>query len=324
MQDATASLGRLIYVKNTKAESGLHLLWLYAIDREMRTMQAIRSILVVLEPDRPEGLALKRAKLIAGVTQSHLHLLICDRKGDQADYLGDLAESLKSEGYSVSTQQSWLDNLHQTIIAAQQAEGCGLVIKQHVPDNPLKKALLTPDDWKLLRFCPGPVLMVKTDKPWTGGNILAAVDVGNSDGEHRTLHATIVSHGYDIASLAHGTLHVISAHPSPMLSAADPTFQLKETIEARYRDECRAFQAEYDVSDERLHIEEGPADVLIPFVAHKLEAAVTVIGTVARSGLSGALIGNTAEVVLDTLESDVLVLKPDAIIAHLEELVAQR
>ena len=64
--------------------------------------------------------------------------------------------------------------------------------------------------------------------------------------------------------------------------------------------------------------------MVIPQVAHQLDAAVTVIGTVARTGLSGALIGNTAEVILDALESDVLVLKPDEIIAHLEELVAQR
>ncbi|WP_374980414.1 universal stress protein [Pseudomonas solani] len=287
-------------------------------------MQAIRSILVVVDPNHPDGLALKRAKLIAGVTQSHLHLLVCDRKADHAAYLADLSGALASEGYSVTSQQAWNENLHQTVIAVQQAEGCGLVIKQHVPDNPLKRFLLTPDDWKLLRYCPGPVLMVKTDTPWTGGIILAAVDVGNSDGEHRTLHASIISHGYDIAGLAKGTLHVISAHPSPMLSAADPTFQLKESIEARYRAECRSFQEEFDVSDERLHVEEGPADVLIPHVAHKLKAAVTVIGTVARTGISGALIGNTAEVVLDSLESDVLVLKPDEIIAHLEELVAQR
>lgn len=40
-------------------------------------MQAIRSILVVIQPDLPEQLALKRAQLIASVTQSHLHLLIC-------------------------------------------------------------------------------------------------------------------------------------------------------------------------------------------------------------------------------------------------------
>ncbi len=50
---------------------------------------------------------------------------------------------------------------------------------------------------------------------------------------------------------------MISAHPSPMLSSADPTFQLSETIEARYREACRTFQAEYGFSDEQLHIEEG-------------------------------------------------------------------
>ena len=287
-------------------------------------MQAIRSILVVMDPQQPEGLALKRAKLIASVTQSHLHLLVCDKKGDHSTFLAGQQAALQQEGFSVSSQQAWNEGLYQTIVATQQSAGCGLVIKQHVPDNPLKKALLTPEDWKLLRYCPSPVLMVKTATPWAGGVILAAVDVGNSDSEHRTLHSGIVSHGYDIANLANGTLHVISAHPSPMLSAADPTFQLKETIEARYREQCKSFQTEYDVSDQRLHVAEGPADVLIPYTAHKLGAAVTVIGTVARTGLSGALIGNTAEVVLDALESDVLVLKPDDIIAHLEELVAQR
>jgi nucleotide-binding universal stress UspA family protein len=166
-------------------------------------------------------------------------------------------------------------------------------------------------------------LLVKTSKPWTGGVILAAIDVGNTDDEHRTLHACIVDHGFDIAALAKAQLHVISAHPSPMLSSADPVFQLRETIEAKYREQCKAFQAEFDIDDEHLHIEEGPADVLIPHMVHKLQAAVTVIGTVARTGLSGALIGNTAEVVLDAVESDVLVLKPDEIMDHLEEVVAQ-
>ncbi|AKA25006.1 universal stress protein [Pseudomonas chlororaphis] len=286
-------------------------------------MQAIRSILVVIEPEHSESLALKRAKLIAGVTQAHLHLLVCDKKHEHSALLSVLKNSLISEGYSVTTEQAWNDSLYNTVIDVQQAEGCGLVIKQHFADNPLKKALLTPADWKLLRYCPSPVLLVKTARPWTGGVILAAVDVGNSDGEHRTLHATIVDHGFDIASLAKAQLHVISAHPSPMLSAADPVFQLKETIEARYREQCQAFQAEFDIDDAHLHIEEGPADVLIPHTAHELEAALTIIGTVARTGISGALIGNTAEVVLDALESDVLVLKPQEIMDHLEEVAAK-
>lgn len=285
-------------------------------------MQEIRSILVVIDPEHPDSLALKRARLIAGVTHTHLHLLICDKdKHPHTAVLLDLKRHLLDEGFSATTEQAWHDNLHNTIIKVQQAEGCGLVIKQHFPDNPIKKALLTPDDWKLLRLCPSPVLMVKTDRPWTDGVILAAVDVGNHDGDHRALHYEIVDHGYGIAAVAKGRLHVIAAHPSPMLSAADPVFQLKATIEARYREQCQEFQTEFDITDDRLHIAEGPADVLIPFTAHHLDAVVTIIGTVARTGIPGALIGNTAEAVLDSLESDVLVLKTEEIIGHLEALL---
>nr|MBF0685217.1 universal stress protein [Pseudomonas sp.] len=287
-------------------------------------MQAIRCILVVVDPKQSPDLAVKRARLISSVSQSRLHLLICDGKQDHSEHLAGLRTALEDEGHTVSAQQAWHDNQHQTIIQVQQAEGCGLVIKQHVPESALKRALLTPEDWKLLRYCPCPVLMVKTDVPWTGGNILAAVDVGNADIEHRTLHSSIVNHGFDIAALAGGQLHVISAHPSPMLSTADPTFQLKETIEARYREACKQFQREFEIPDARLHVEEGPADALIPRVCRQIGAVVTVIGTVARSGFSGALMGNTAEVVLDALESDVLVLKPDDIIDHLEDLVSRR
>ena len=44
------------------------------------------------------------------------------------------------------------------------------------------------------------------------------------------------------------------------------------------------------------------------------------MGTVGRSGITGALIGNTAEVVLDSLECDVLVLKTEDQVKHLDEL----
>lgn len=284
-------------------------------------MQAIRSILVVMTPSQPENLALKRAKLIAGVTHSRLHLLVCDKRDEYAQFLADKKRELKEDGYEVTSQQAWHNSFHETIIHVQQAESCGLVIKQHFPENPLKRALLTPDDWKLLRYCPSPVLIAKTKRPWTEGSILAAVDVGNSSAEHKALHANLISNAHEVAAIAKATLHVFTAHPSPMLSASDPTFQLRETIEARYREQCELFIKEFELEPGQMHVKEGPADVLIPEMAKELDAVVTVIGTVARTGLSGALIGNTAEVVLDAVETDVLVLKPEHMIAHLETLV---
>jgi universal stress protein E len=290
-------------------------------------MQSIRRILVVIEPsaenDKVGSLAMRRACLLAKETDASLHLLICDRKFDHSELLATLKQVLGAKGLNVTAQQEWHESVHQTIIKVQQAEGSDLVIKQHFPDSTLRRALLAPADWKLLRYCPCPVLMVKTDRPWKGAAVLAAIDVGNPDGEHTALHSSIVDYGYHLSKLTGIKLHVITAHPSPMISAADPVYQMSSSVEARYREQCRAFQTEFEIDDAHLHIAEGAADVLIPYTAHHLKAAVTVIGTVGRTGISGALIGNTAEVVLDSLESDVLVLKSEESLKHLEEQLAR-
>lgn len=284
-------------------------------------MQAIKRILVVIDPTQTEQLALNRARLIAGVIHSHLHLLICEDREDYLPTLDQYCAELQADGIEASRSQVWLGNITDTLLQVLSSQGCELVIKQHLPDSPLKKALLTPDDWKLLRYCPAPVLLVKTAGSWIGGKVLAAVDVGNHDDQHHVLHDTIVSHAADIVDMTHGELHLVSAHPAPMLSAADPIYQVRENIANRYRDETQRYALAHGIEPERLHIDEGPADTLIPSVARRIGASVTVIGTVARKGIAGALIGNTAEVILDQLDSDILVLKPEDTLTHLEKIL---
>lgn len=285
-------------------------------------MHNIRKTLVVVDPDQDQEPLLDKAKMIAGATRSHLHLLICDKQLNHTSLLETLADKLAAQGFSSTAQHAWHGCPASTTITVAAAESCGLVIKQHRPDNPLLKSILTPDDWKLLRDCACPVLIVKNATPWADGVILAAIDVGNTDVQHRLLQAGIVSHGHDIARLMGGTLHLMSAHPFPTLSAADPVFQLKDSLATFYRAQCTTFQEEFGIDDSQLHIEEGPAELLIPQVAHNLRAAVTVVGDVGRRGLAGALVGNTAEMILDSLDTDLLVIKPGDVIAHLEELAA--
>lgn len=279
-------------------------------------MYEIGRLLVVLDNPQGQSLALRRARLIAKATGAHMHLLVCDRHQDRTALLTGLKSQLGDDGYSVSGEQAWDESLHQTIIEVQQAEGCDLVIKQHQPDGPLK--LLAPEDWKLLRHCPCAVLMVKHDRFWTGAVVLAAVDIGNAETTHRALQDHIIDQAFQIAELTKGTLHLVSAHPAPALAAL-PLFQNTTEVMAPYRERYLSLQEHFDIADDALHIAQGPADALIPFVAEQLDAVVTVIGTVARDGIAGALIGNTAEAVLDALGSDVMVLKTEAISAHLVE-----
>ena len=55
----------------------------------------------------------------------------------------------------------------------------------------------------------------------------------------------------------------------------------------------------------------GPAEQRIPDVASRIGADVVVMGTFARSGLGGYLVGNTAEKVLASLEASAVTIKLD-------------
>lgn len=133
-------------------------------------MQTINKLLVVIEPELMESLALKRAKQIAEKIGVPLHLLICDKENKHSSLLHVVVAALKTEGFTVTSECAWHESKHQTIIRTQQDNNCGLVIKQHLPDNPLKKLLLTPEDWKLLRYCPSPCYWPKRRRPGKAGS----------------------------------------------------------------------------------------------------------------------------------------------------------
>jgi nucleotide-binding universal stress UspA family protein len=49
---------------------------------------------------------------------------------------------------------------------------------------------------------------------------------------------------------------------------------------------------------------------MIPRLAKELRADLVVMGTIARTGISGLFIGNTAETIFDQLSCSVLAIKP--------------
>ena len=57
---------------------------------------------------------------------------------------------------------------------------------------------------------------------------------------------------------------------------------------------------------------------MIPELAEHLNAGVVVLGTIGRTGLSAAFLGNTAEQVIDHLRCDLLVIKPDNFASSIE------
>ena len=66
----------------------------------------------------------------------------------------------------------------------------------------------------------------------------------------------------------------------------------------------------YDAVKPKTHVSKGMAGKIIPTFARKLKIDLIVMGTVARTGIPGVFIGNTAESVLSQIDCSVLAVKP--------------
>ena len=65
-----------------------------------------------------------------------------------------------------------------------------------------------------------------------------------------------------------------------------------------------------EYSAPRIHLEKGRAQRKIPVLAKRIGIDLVVMGTVIRTGTPGFIIGNTAETILNQIDSSVLALKP--------------
>ena len=68
-------------------------------------------------------------------------------------------------------------------------------------------------------------------------------------------------------------------------------------------------------TEPKLHLVEGRASDVIGRVVDEVEPGVVVMGTLARAGLRGLIIGNTAERILGDLEASVIAVKPPGFVS---------
>jgi len=70
-----------------------------------------------------------------------------------------------------------------------------------------------------------------------------------------------------------------------------------------------------DILEPQLHLIQGRARQVVPAKANELAADLVVMGTVARTGIAGFFMGNTAENILTQLDCSVLTIKPPGFIS---------
>ena len=174
---------------------------------------------------------------------------------------------------------------------------------------------------RLLREVPCPVLLVHASRHRRRPRVLVAVDTGSWVAKGTgTLTAKLLETAIWFAEKHDGELHVVHVwvpYGERMMLGAGVTDAEARHFFAGQREEARQdleralapFHAH--IAPTRMHLVKGDPRVVIADFATSHRIDLLVMGTVARSGVAGRLIGNTAEAVLSQLPCSMLVVKPD-------------
>lgn len=269
---------------------------------------SITTTLVVIDPTHKVQPAFARALVSARETGSRLHLLTCvyqrpdpssrvdpelGRKAIVNEYEQRLQALVTAEGsdVDVTCEVAWDPEPVRAITQAAARAGAELIFKEAEPFQAAGRMFSQRDDWALLRTSPCPVLMVKGHRGWKSRRILAAVNLLSEDDSHQRLNNLIIGFAKRFAENHGAEAHVVHAY-SDSLNYPDRSRLVSQT----------------GLPGERIHVRAGAADEIVVETARALEVDLVLIGTVGRRGVSGLIIGNTAEKVLDQVDCDVMVL----------------
>ena len=206
--------------------------------------------------------------------------------------------------YRLERGKPWMELIYEV-----QREGFGLVFAGSASPNSLARAVFGSTTSKLVRKCPVPVWITKTEAtPSESGCILAAHDLKET-GETGLRYAVTIARRLGVA------LKVIHALELPELTGfftTVPSGKLAEEKQiARQRIESQLRECEFD-GDYQIDLEIAPAAPVVLRVLKEESVRLLVMGSVGRSGVPGLLVGNTAEALLPWIPCSTLVVKPEA------------
>ena len=305
-------------------------------------MQRFQNILFVNHPGADSSRALQRAATLAienqaGLRAIEVHATVTPAEGSDSEHLSHsalLEETRRERLEELDGMLAPYSDRLQTatdilfgmpfieIIMEVQRRGHDLVVL--APDKKgIGTAIFGSTHMHLLRKCPCPVWIVKADEARHFRRIMAAVDMGATDSRKEELNGKILELASSLAAAEGSELHIVHAWSAPYanLSAFSDQFANGYASEGwindvraahqKWLDELVArFTGSHDIQP-TVHLLQGEASDAIPQQAQRLEIDLVVMGTVARTGIAGFFIGNTAESIISQLNCSLLAVKPE-------------
>jgi len=225
---------------------------------------------------------------------------------------------------------------HIQVVRQVLREDYDLVIKPIGPSGFMDR-LLGRLDMRLLRNCPCPVWLSKGEAYGAFDNVLAAVDADgeiflenptDNSPEKNALNRQILELAFTLCAENKAHLHVGHAWYPPFLSPysraranlpqqeIDAYFNTVKRTHASWLGRLMDVVIGWigaDIAESvnlKTHLPQGDPAVEIPKLISEVQADLVIMGTVVRTGISGLVMGNTAENILDRVTCSVLAVKP--------------
>ena len=308
-------------------------------------MKRFQKILYVSEGINDEADGLKQALSQARHNKAELTVLIItpDLPKEMSNYkdrfeksvVEEMRTSIQKTAEAIEIQANEIDFSIEiqhnktpaiTIIQTVLRDSHDLVIKEAGTSRDEKgfKAL----DMQLLRKCPCPVWLYRPiTKPHDQIKVAVAIDPESEEKSADALSQKMLVLGQSLAENCSGDLQIISCwdleYEDFMRTNAFAPVPEQEIQDAATRAQHQHYSAlqniieksEIDQKNMKVQHFRGKPEEAIPKFVKEHEIDILVMGTVARTGIPGWIMGNTSERIVQNLTCSLLALKPNGFVS---------
>lgn len=280
-----------------------------------------KHVLVIADAEDDDLLSLEKARAITLPMKATVEIVKFIHHSDESGItleqhikqakqsLSCLIRDVFDEIIEITSEVVVSDNIAEWVINHCNSKPVDLVIKGGHRSESL---FHIPSDWQLIRHLSCPILIASHAKWKNKANILLAVDLSTQESNHQQLNSLILAWGETWHQVTHNQLHAMYSIPiaKPLLEfdVVDKHAVMQKKGPAA-KEKMQKLLARFDLNSIISHITVGPPDRAILHQANELHSNLVILGSVARKGVSGLLLGNTAEKVLHYLRTDCLIIK---------------
>jgi universal stress protein E len=285
-------------------------------------MQQKTNLFVVIDPTAPHQLALVKALLIAKLGACHIHAYLCIYKdikeagayasrkdferrtlAEANAWVEELLKPCEQTGVSYSSEVVWNSKWVASLTRSIEQSDCDLVIKSSYQHSKARRLFSKTSDYHLMRNCSRPILFTHQAQEWTSDRIVACLDLETPDPAHSRLNKAILDDARAFAEIVGMDLYLACAYQNSI----DRDHLGLGPIQGGVTEQQQLGE-HFGLAPERILLRHGDVVDSLRAICDEADPSIVVIGTLARSGIRGMLIGNTAEKLLDGIDADLMTI----------------